>query len=589
MNSKYKVSWDLSHIYSSISDPNIEHDIQRAEIAYTRFAKKYANKTDYLENEEKLAKALKEYERLLDVSVAKPYIFLHFHHDLESKNSAVEAKLNTVAERARKIGNITLFFGIAISKIAKPLQKKYLNSKVLAPYRYFLQCAFRQGEHMLSEKEEKILSLQSLPAHTLWVQGGQKMLAARTVLWKGATISIPEAMGLLSQLPIKDRRALNVLCREQFKSIAEYAESEMNAVVTQKKIEDELRGFSTPYESTIVSYENEIETVENLVAVITKQYKIAHRFYKAKAKMLGLETLEYVDRLGVVGKTKREYAFETSAEIVKSAFSKVDSEYADIFESFLKHGQIDVFPKQGKRGGAYCWGTPGMPTFVLLNHTNSFSSVTTMAHEMGHALHSTFSYKSQAPLYREYTIATAEVASTLFENFVFEEILPTLSVKEQIVALHDKISDSIQTIFRQIACFNFERELHERIRKEGMLPKEAIAELMNKHMRAYLGPVFNLSEDDGYFFVYWSHIRNFFYVYSYAFGELVSSALYEMYQENPENREKIKQFLCAGGSDSPENIFASIGIDVRNPEFFQKGLKKIEKDIARLETLVFKV
>ena len=586
-NNSYKTQWDLSLIYSGLSDTQIETDITYAESVYRAFAKKYSGKTDYLASEEKLAKALKEYVKLIDASVSKPYIFFHFHHDLDSKNSKVEAKLNMIAERAQKIGNLVVFFSVALSKIPLSLQKKYLNSKVLAPYRYFLSCAFNQGKYMLSEAEEKILNLESLPAHTLWVQGGQKMLAGRTVVWKGKTIPLPEALGMLSQLSTKDRRALGNLCRDQFIAISEYAESEMNAVVTQKKIEDELRGFSTPYASTVLSYENETETVERLVSVVTKNFKIAHRFYKAKAKMLGLEKLEYVDRVAGIGATKREYTFETSVEIVRTAFAKVDPIYAKVFESFLENGQIDVYPKEGKRGGAYCWGTPGMPTFVLLNHTNSFSSVTTMAHEMGHALHSTFSFVGQPPLYREYTIATAEVASTLFENFVFEEIFPTLTAKEQIVALHDRINDSIQTIFRQIACFNFELELHQTIRREGMLPKEAMAKLMNKHMSAYLGPLFTLTDDDGYFFVNWSHIRNFFYVYTYAFGELVSSALYEMYTENPESREKIKQFLSAGGSDSPENIFASIGIDVRNPEFFQKGLKKIEKDIARLETLVF--
>jgi oligoendopeptidase F len=140
------------------------------------------------------------------------------------------------------------------------------------------------------------------------------------------------------------------------------------------------------------------------------------------------------------------------------------------------------------------------------------------------------------------------VASTLFENFAFEEVLKTLSEEEKVIALHDRIMDDVQTIFRQIALFNFEVEMHTIVKEKGALSREQLAALMNKHMKAYLGPVFELTEDDGYFFVYWSHIRRFFYVYSYAYGQIVSKALYKKYQEDPRYLKKIEEFLRAGES-----------------------------------------
>ena len=209
--------------------------------------------------------------------------------------------------------------------------------------------------------------------------------------------------------------------------------------------------------------------------------------------------------------------------------------------------------------------------------------MTTLAHEMGHGIHAKYS-KSQRPMYEDHTIAVAEVASTFFENLVFEEALKNISEKEKLVLLHDKIADDISTIFRQIACFNFENELHESIRKEGFLSKEKIAELMNKHMSAYLGPIFDLVPEDGYFFVNWSHIRNFFYVYSYAFGQLISDALYERYKKDKTKIKDVIQFLSAGGSDSPENIFKKIGINP-NKKFFEQGLQKISRNIDELERL----
>jgi len=141
-------------------------------------------------------------------------------------------------------------------------------------------------------------------------------------------------------------------------------------------------------------------------------------------------------------------------------------------------------------------------------------------------------------------------------------------------------------VFRQIALFNFEAELHTTVKEKGYVQKEEMAEMINKHLQAYLGKIFTINQEDGYCFVGWPHIRNHFYVYSYAFGHLISKAMYAKLKADPSFNEKVKVFLSAGGSMSPEDIFKSIGIDVTKPDFFELGLKEIEKDIKRLEKLV---
>lgn len=581
-----KTSWDLSLIYASADDPRIEAHMQKAEAMYQAFADTYSADKKYTTDERRLAQAISEYEGLFDAAIAKPYLFFNYKHDLNSTDSVAESKLNLLSERMSKSQNKIIFFIVALSKISKPLQKKYLASVALKPYRYFLKCVFDKSAHMLSEAEEKILNLQSLPAHELWVHGGQKLLAKQTVAWKGKKLPIAEAIGRVASLPTRERHELGNLVNLKLKEISDFSESELNAIVIDKKIRDELCGFEKPYSSVVLSYENDVSTVENLVSTVTEHFPVAHRFFKLKAKVLKLKRLSYSDRNADIGATKKKIPFEKAIEIVRGAFAKVDPVYAETFDLFLRNGQIDVFSIKGKKGGAYCSSYADLPIYVLLNHLPDFNSVLTMAHEMGHSFHSKFSFENQPPLYRDYTTSAAEVASTLFENFVFDEVFPLLSPQEQIVALHDKVNGSMQSIFRQIACFNFELEMHETIRKDGSMPKEKIAMLMNKHMQSYLGPVCNLTDDDGYFFVYWSHLRRFFYVYSYAFGELISNAMYEMYREDSNFKDNIKKFLSAGGSDSPENIFASIGLDVRNPEFFKTGLQKIERDVEKLEKLL---
>ena len=581
-----KTNWDLSLLYKNEKDPKIESDLKTAEAAYDAFGKKYSTSTDYVKSETLFAQALADYESLYEVPAFKALAYFRYRSDMNANDSVARAELNLLSQRANKNANKIVFFHVALSRIPKAQQEKYVKSDMLKFYRYFLKCIFDQSEHTLSEPEEKILNLMSLPGYALWVQGNEKIVSNQTVLWKGKKLPINEAMSTIAVLPLQERRKLGRDLYKKLREISEFAENELNALVINKKIEDELRGYKKPYSATVLGYQNELVTVENLVATVTRHFPMAHRFYKLKAKMLGLKKLNYVDRNTEVGKTKKKIPFEKGVEMVRAAFLKFGAEYAGIFDSFLTSGQIDVFPKVGKRGGAYCSTDPKTPTFVMLNHLPDFHSVNTMAHEMGHAFHAKFSRENQKPLYQDHTISTAEVASTLFENFVFDEVFSSLSKKEQIVALHDKIMGSINSIFRQIACFNFELELHNTIRVKGNLPKEEIARIMNQHMASYLGPLFNMQENEGYSFVYWSHLRNFFYVYSYAFGEIISSALYQMYKKDNSFKDKIKQFLSSGGSDSPENIFKSIGIDVRKPGFFEEGLNKIEKDIDILEELL---
>jgi len=188
-------------------------------------------------------------------------------------------------------------------------------------------------------------------------------------------------------------------------------------------------------------------------------------------------------------------------------------------------------------------------------------------------------------MYNGHSIAVAETASTFFEGYAFNELTKELTGPQKIKALHNRIQDDMATVFRQIACFNFELELHKTVRSKGWVPKEEIAAILNKHMQSYLGKAVKMNADDGYFFVSWSHIRRPFYVYSYAYGQLISKALLQRTFDDPSFIEKVDAFLAAGQSATPEDIFGSIGIDVRSPAIFKEGLKSIERDVTELEKL----
>lgn len=579
-----KTEWNLSLIYKNIKDPRIERDQKQADRIIASLARRYRKNKKHLKDPAALAKALVEYEKIMLLPASRAGYYVAFRKELNVEDKAAEALGAKLEERGTKRGNKILFFALELGKLTKATQKKFLAAPVLSPYKYWLQQLFENAKYDLSEPEEKILSLKSDVSHGRWIQATENILNKKIVNFKGKTLPLPEAEGRIAILPTSDRRKLYKEVRTVYESVSDVAESEINAIYTDKKIDDELRGFRTPYEATIRSYQNDTDSILTLVDSVTKRSDIAHRFYEVKRKLLKEKQLTYADRNALVGEIRTKVPFKKAVEIVRETYNSLDPKYADILDRLLANGQVDVRPKKGKSGGAFCASGVTVPTFVLLNHIDNFQSLKTLSHEMGHAIHAERA-KDQRPLYQGHPISTAETASTFFETAALKRVISMLPKEEQIIALHDKVQDNVATVFRQIACFTFERALHEMIRAEGYVPKEKIADLMNMHMSSYLGKAVKLEQEDGYFFAHWSHIRRFFYVYSYAYGQLISSALHQKLEKNPSLIGRIDGFLAAGESKSPYDIFKSCGLDTKKPEIFLDGLTGIEKDVAELERL----
>ncbi len=579
-----KTEWDLSLLCSGLDDPRIERDQKQADRAIATFVKKYKKDKRHLKNPAALAIALADYEKLIGLSAARASYYTWFRKELNVEDKAAEALATKLDERGTKRGNTMLFFALELGRLPKATQKKFLVAPILAPYRYWLKQLFDTAKYDLSEPEEKIISLLGSVSYDRWIQATENILNKKTVRHKGRDLPLPEAQAMVQNLPTPERRALYRNIRDVYESVGDVAESEINAIYTSKKIQDELRGFTAPYEATILGYQNDPKSILALVDAVAKRESIAHRFYEVKRRLLKEEKLTYADRAAHVGAIKTKVPFDKAVKIVRETFGSLDPQYADIFDRLLNNGQVDVAPKKGKSGGAFCAGGANVPTFVLLNHIDNFESLKTLAHEMGHAIH-TERAKSQRPLYEGYPISTAETASTFFEAAALHRVIESLQPEERVIALHDTVQDNIATVFRQVACFRFEQALHAEIRRDGYVPKERIAEIMNEHTASYLGPAVELEPSDGYFFVTWSHVRRFFYVYTYAYGQLISKALLAKVEKDPHFIKKVDGFFTSGESKSPYDIFKSCGLDTKKPDIFLDGLASIERDVAELERL----
>lgn len=587
MNTKnWKTEWNLKAYYKSPKDPQIEKDVEQVEKALQSFVIKYTKNKSYLKNPEDLFSLLKENNKIDELPGSnKPLRYLRLLKDSGNTDPYIDKKMSLISERFKKVSTLVQPVFLELGRVDKKTQKKFLSSHELKEFKYFLELFFDRAKYKLSDQEERILTLKSGPSSSMWVSGFSKALSKKTVNLDGKEISLGEVTYKLGQLPTQKRNKIYNDMMDQEISLVDYAEGELNAIITNKKINDELRGFKNPYDTAIREDETESEDVLRFVKLVTENFKIAHKFYKIKKRILGLEKMNYVDRLAKAGKVKEKFTFKKSSDMLYEALEEVDPKFADLLDQFLKNGQIDAFPRKNKKGGAYQWAGTNVPTNVFLNHVDTLDSLTTYAHEMGHAIHSSLAKEAQPIHYSGYSTAVAETASTFFENFIFEKAIQNLSDKEKIIALHDQLDSKIATVFRQIAAFNFELDLHNKIRKEGFVEHEEIAELMQKHLKSYLGTAINVTKKDGYNFIAWSHFRNFFYVYTYAYGELISDALYEKYKENHEFMNKIKEVLSSGNSISPKEMFKKAGIDIGDMKFFKLGLEKIEKDIDELDRL----
>lgn len=583
--STIQVGWDLQrHFYQSPSDPQIDKDLQEAEEAYRVFVEQYEDNDLHLREPSALKAALDGWDRL---DSSKPIYYFHYLRELNSADPVVEARLQQLNEFYSKLGNQVVFFELRLGKISKARQRTFLADPQLSSYHYYLKGIFEKARYDLSEPVEKIVNRLSLPSSSLWIQGVSKELNQKTIRFEGKITSLPEASNLISQLPTQQRRWLHRKIIGAQRKLQSFAESEINALYIRKKIMDEERGYKEPYSATIIGNDNTEDEVMSLVEAVSRNFDIAHRFYAVKAKMMGESVLTYADRYARVGKLQVAIGFEESYQRLNSLFGSLKPEYGQILTMMHEQGQVDVYPRRNKSGGAFCSSSTECPTFVLLNWVDSVNAYLTHAHELGHAIHAQRSKTQKLNVYQGHSTSLAETASTFFEGIAFDALLQDMTEEDQILALHDRIQDDIATVFRQTACFNFELALHRQIREKGFVGHQEIAQLMNQHMGAYLGPVVKLTKADGYFWIGWSHIRRFFYVYTYAYGQLVSMALRQRVKENSSYISKVDEFLCAGASQTPAEILGTIGI-VTNEQFFESGLAAIRSDLDRLESLTSK-
>jgi oligoendopeptidase F len=593
----FRTVWKLTSLYKNDNDPQMA--VQRAIIKRKsyEFINKWKDRTDYLEDPKILRQTLDKYEawkRLYGSDGAEGYYFW-LRAQQDQNDPKLKARFNRIEDFSKKIENDIQFFYLRIARIKPELQGKFLEYDGLAKYLHFLERIFAESRYHLSEAEEKILNLKSATSYANWTKMTSGFLSKeeRPIITESGTRRVKPFAEIIGLMNSKDKRVRDTAARafnDILQKNAEVAEAELNSVLANKKTDDELRGTPRPDSLRHLADDIDSDIVDTLISSVAARFDISSRFYALKAKLLGVKRLEYHERNVEYGVVARRYPYAKAVNLVYVVMNKLDKQFSEIFSGFIKNGQIDSYPRKGKDSGAFCMHhLITQPTFILLNHTGKLHDVLTIAHELGHGINNELIREKQHALDFGTPTSTAEVASTFMEDFVLEEILRSANDELRLAIMMQKLNDDVSSIFRQVACYKFEQDLHAEFRSKGYLSKSDIGKLFHKHMASYMGTVVEQSAGSENWWIYWSHIRYFFYVYSYASGLLISKSLQNSVKKDPAFIIKVKEFLSAGLSDSPKNIFNKLGIDIADKHFWDIGLDEVEKLLNETETLAKKL
>lgn len=565
--------------------------------ATDKFILKWKNTDDYLENPEKLKEVLDDYEKWMNFYAGEVDEFYYYRlkNETDQNNPELKAKLNHTEEFSRKIQSKIEFFVLKISKIKKDKQKSFLKNPLLKNYKHFLERIFAGAKYRLSENEEKIISLKSKTSYSAWAKMLSGFLSSeeREVLDENGKIKVKnfsEITNLMNSKNKKVRDRAAKIFNDILGKYKELAENEINAILQDKKVDDELRGYSRPDDSRHLSEDMESETVDIIVEAIKKRFDISKKYYELKAKLLGLKKLEYHERNVEYGEVNEDYSYEKAVNIAYDIFNKTDEGFGNVLKDFVENSKIDVFPKKGKRGGAFCTRqAKSQPIYIFLNYTNNLTGIKSLVHELGHAINAGFIRKKQNSLNFGNYKSVAEVASKFTEEILFEELINNADEELKLNLIIQKLNIEISSIMTQVACELFQRELHKTFREKGYLSYKEIGKIFQKHMSAYMGEFVEQSKGSENWWIPWHHIRLYFYNYQYSSGLLIAKFMQKKVRENPRFIEEVKEFLSSGTSDSPKNIFLKMGIDISSEDFWNSGLNEVENLLNEAKSLAKKL
>lgn len=581
--------WDLRQLVKDHKSPEFARQIANLQEMVKRFEDQKDNLKPSIPSSEFL-KILKSIERISEnASIIGGYASLLYSADTQSDEAT--SLVTRVAKLGSEIENKMLFFDLWWKrKIDEKNAQRLINKAgTLGEY---LRHKRLLAKYTLSEPEERIIN-------TLDVTGSTALVKIYDKITNGFEYNIT----LNGKKKTMTREQLTVLVRNTNPKIREMAyktlltkyqqnkgvlgEIYQNLVLNWKDEGVEIRGYSSPISIRNIGNDVDNKTVESLLEVCKENAHVFYDFFSYKAKSLGMKKLRRYDLYAPNLKKikERNYTYEKATKLVLESLAKFSPTLSDYAKRVFAENHIDAEIRKGKRDGAFCSTvSPNITPYVLVNYTGKSRDVFTLAHELGHAVHSVAASK-QSILVSEAPLPLAETASTFSELLLYDNISNQMSNDERRLILSEKIDDLYATVMRQAFFTLFEIDAHDQIAKGTTV--DELSKKYSENLKSQFSNSVELSED---FAIEWSCIPHFFhtpfYCYAYSFGNLLSLSLYQRYKKEGSSFEKpYIEILAAGGSQKPEILLDQYGINIRDKRFWQDGFDYIRSQVKELTLL----
>jgi oligoendopeptidase F len=580
-----EVEWDLSDLYAGPDDPKLEDEAGSAERDAAAFRDRYHGKLATLDAAG-LAEATAELERI-ESAIDRALTYAHLRFATNMADPERGAALSKLKERAAGIETGLLFFVLEWAAVEDAAADALLADPAVAHYRHWLDSARRYRPHLLTEPEEKILTEKVVSGGSAWSRLHSELLSSLRVSLDGEEVSIETAMSRLFR-PERDVR------RDTAQALTEALQPGLrtrayiyNTILLDKSIDDRLRSYPTWISSRNLANEATDEAVNALVDAVVSRYDVPQRYYRLKARLLGIERIEHYDRFAPVAERGGRMSWEEARRIVVDAYSEFNDEVGETIDGFFTKSWIDAPVRPDKSTGAFCATTvPGVHPYVLTNFTGERRAILVLAHELGHGLHGVLA-QPLGLFNSSTTLTAAETASVFGEALTFKKLLAAEDdPRRRLDLLTGRIEDAIATTFRQISMNRFENAVHTERRDVGELAPDRFAELWLDNQKAMFGDSVGV---DGYD-TWWSYVPHFIgtpgYVYAYAYGYLFSLAIFRRYElEGDAMVESYLDLLRLGGSRSPSELAQVVGLDLDDPAIWASGIEALSLQLDEAEQL----
>ncbi len=538
-------------------------------------------------------------------NLARVYTYSFLNKDTDLGNSQRREQHALVENLMTRYQASSSFFAPELLSVGEKRLNKFLNPKgffskkeLLKDHDFFIRNILRQSPHVLSEKEEKLLAAAGSPlataAETYTILTNAEIPWPQLPLPNDETITLNPAAYTLYRANAS-RELRKQVFDQFFGSYQSYAQTLAVTLEGQVKahlFEAKARNYSSALEQALATDNIPEQVYRSLVSTVNENLSSLHRYLTLRAKLMGVEDLAYYDVYPSVTNIEKTYTLSTSQQTLSLALAPLGQDYQNIQQQAAMQSWVHAYPAAGKRSGAYMMGAAyDVHPFLLLNHNDDFESLSTYAHEWGHAMHSLLANESQPFAKAEYATFIAEIASISHEVLLMDYLQHNANNKEEkLFYLLQELQTLRGTFFRQTQFAEFELAIHQRVENGEALSGDTLNTLYGDLLKRYYGHVEGVMNIDEQYTVEWAYIPHFyrnFYVYQYATSISAAYYLMEKVQSGNEiERDNYLAILRAGGSDYPYDILKNAGVDMASPEVYAAVIRRFEQVMDEIEALI---